>query len=227
MPARALGLAFADVDPGERKLDVALTAPEVTLPRESFTVEVELGNVAAGETAYVAVAAVDLGILNLTNFKVPAPDDYYFGQRQLGMDIRDLYGALIDPNQGMAGALRSGGDGEAARLGTPPPITVLVAQHSGIVTVDKDGKASVTFDMPDFTGTVRIMAMAWTESAVGHALSDVIVRDPVVVTLSPPRFLRVGDESRLLVEINNIGGAAGNYGVSLATGEGIATPEES
>lgn len=227
MPARALGLAFADVDPGERKLDVSLSAPEVTLPRESFTVEVELANVAAGERAYVAVAAVDLGILNLTNFKVPAPDDYYFGQRQLGMDIRDLYGALIDPNQGMAGALRSGGDGEAARLGTPPPITVLVAQHSGIVTVDEDGKASVTFDMPDFTGTVRIMAMAWTESAVGHASSDVIVRDPVVVTLSPPRFLRVGDESRLLVEINNIGGAAGTYEVALSTDEGISTPSES
>lgn len=227
MPSRALGLAFADVDPGERKLDVSLSAPDVTLPRESFTVEVALGNVAAGETAYVAVAAVDLGILNLTNFKVPAPDDYYFGQRQLGMEIRDLYGALIDPNQGLAGALRSGGDGEAARLGTPPPITVLVAQHSGIVEVDENGKASLSFDMPDFTGTVRIMAMAWTDSAVGHASTDVIVRDPVVVTLSPPRFLRVGDESRLLVEINNVGGEAGSYGVALSTGEGISTPASS
>jgi uncharacterized protein YfaS (alpha-2-macroglobulin family) len=224
MPSRALGLAFADVEPGDRKLDVALDTPDVTLPRQSFTATVELGNLAAGQQAYVAVAAVDLGILNLTNFKVPDPDGWYFGQRQLGMDIRDLYGSLIDPTQGLAGAMRSGGDGGSARTGTPPPTSVLVALHSGIVEVDADGKATITFDMPDFAGTVRVMAMAWTDSAVGHASADVIVRDPVVVTLSPPRFLRVGDESRLLVEINNVGGADGSYGVSLSTGDGIATP---
>ena len=142
------------------------------------------------------------------------------------MEVRDLYGSLIDPTQGLAGAMRSGGDGGSSRLGTPPPTSVLVALHSGIVEVDADGKATVTFDMPDFSGTVRVMAMAWTDTAVGHASADVIVRDPVVVTLSPPRFLRVGDESRLLVEINNVGGAAGTYGVALSTGDGIATPAE-
>lgn len=226
MPSRALGLAFADVEPGDRKLDVTLETPEVTLPRQSFTTTVDLGNLAAGQTAYVAVAAVDLGILNLTNFKVPDPDGWYFGQRQLGMEIRDLYGSLIDPTQGLAGAMRSGGDGGSSRTGTPPATSVLVALHSGIVQVDAEGKATITFDMPDFSGTVRVMAMAWSDTAVGHASADVIVRDPVVVTLSPPRFLRVGDESRLLVEINNIEGTAGTYGVSLATGDGIATPAE-
>ncbi|HEV7345649.1 MAG TPA: MG2 domain-containing protein [Devosia sp.] len=224
MPSRALGLAFADVEPGDRKLAVSLDAPEITLPRQSFTTTVELGNVAAGQQAYVAVAAVDLGILNLTNFKVPDPDGWYFGQRQLGVEIRDLYGSLIDPTQGLAGAMRSGGDGGSSRTGTPPATSVPVALHSGIVQVDTDGKATITFDLPDFSGTVRVMAMAWTETAVGHASADVIVRDPVVVTLSPPRFLRVGDESRLLVEINNVGGAAGTYDVSLTTGDGIATP---
>ncbi len=227
MPSRALGLAFADVEPGDRKLDVTLETPEVTLPRQSFTTTVNLGNLAAGQKAYVAVAAVDLGILNLTNFKVPDPDGWYFGQRQLGMEVRDLYGSLIDPTQGLAGAMRSGGDGGSSRTGTPPATSVLVALHSGIVEVDAEGKATITFDMPDFSGTVRVMAMAWTDSAVGHASADVIVRDPVVVTLSPPRFLRVGDESRLLVEINNIDGESGTYGVSLSTGDGIATPAES
>jgi hypothetical protein len=226
MPSRALGLAFADVDPGERKLDVVIETPETTLPRQSFTTTVDLGNLAAGQTAYVAVAAVDLGILNLTNFQVPDPDGWYFGQRQLGMDIRDLYGSLIDPTQGLPGAMRSGGDGGASRLGTPPPTSVLVALHSGIVQVDGEGKATITFDMPDFNGTVRVMAMAWSDTAVGHASADVIVRDPVVVTLSPPRFLRVDDVSRLLVEINNIEGAAGTYTVDLSTGTGISTAAE-
>ena len=223
MPARALGLAFADVEPGDLQLHVDLQTPREALPRQPFTATLKLDNVAAGEKAYVAVMAVDLGILNLTNFAPPDPDGWYFGQRQLGVEVRDLYGQLIDPTQGMPGALRSGGDGAAARTGTPPATSVLVAMHSGIVEVGPDGTATVTFDMPDFNGTVRVMAVAWSDTAVGHASADVVVHDPVVVTLSPPRFLRLEDESRLLVEINNVSGPAGTYRVSLATGAGITT----
>jgi len=171
----------------------------------------------------VAVAAVDLGILNLTHFAVPDPDGWYFGQRQLGVEFRDLYGQLIDPTQGILGAVRSGGDEAASRLGAPPATSVLVALHSGVVEVGPDGTATVTFDMPDFSGTVRLMAMAWTDTAVGHASADVVVHDPVVTTLSPPRFLRLDDTSRLLVEVNNVSGPAGTYKVSLDTGDGLST----
>jgi len=222
MPARALGLAYADVEPGDLKLNVEIDAPEQALPREAFSATVKLDNVQPGDKAYVVVAAVDLGILNLTNFQVPDPDGYFFGQRQLGVEFRDLYGQLIDPTQGTAGALRVGGDEGGGRFGTPPAITELVALHTGIVEVGADGTATVSFDMPDFNGTVRLMAMAWSLGAVGHASADVIVRDPVVVNLSPPRFLRLDDTSRLLVEINNLDGVPGTYDVTLDTGTGLS-----
>jgi len=223
MPARALGVAYADVEPGDLQLDVSIEADEVYAPRAPLTATVKLANVQPGDTAYVTVAAVDLGILNLTRFAVPDPDGWFFGQRQLGVEFRDLYGALIDPTQGTIGAVRSGGDGEGFASGTPPPTTVLVAQYTGIVTVGEGGTAEVTFDMPDFNGTVRLMAIAWTASAIGHASADVIVRDPVVVTMTPPRFLRLNDTSRLLVEINNLSGTPGAYRVELITGEGLST----
>ena len=63
----------------------------------------------------IVVAAVDVGILNLTNYKPPSPNDYYLGQRALSADIRDLYGQLIDGMQGTRGQIRSGGD-EGAQL---------------------------------------------------------------------------------------------------------------
>ncbi|MGN6488075.1 MAG: alpha-2-macroglobulin family protein, partial [Devosia sp.] len=223
MPSRALGVAYADVEPGDMKLAVTIDKPDVAAPRAPFTATVKLGNVQPGDKAYVTVAAVDLGILNLTNFAVPDPDGWYFGQRQLGVEFRDLYGALIDPTQGSLGAVRSGGDGGGLATGTPPPTTVLVAQYSGIVEVGADGTAAVTFDMPDFNGTVRLMAIAWTATAVGHASADLVVRDPVVVNLTPPRFLRLDDTSRLLVEINNISGTPGAYKVEVITGEGLST----
>ncbi len=221
MPARALGLAWATVDPGDRVLEVALGVEGEIRPRGPMEIPVSIANLAPGTEAYVTVAAVDLGILNLTNYQPPAPDEYYFSQRRLGMEIRDLYGQLIDRMQGVPGVIRSGGDSAAARFGSPPPTSVLVAFHSGIVRVGDDGTATVTFAMPDFNGTARVMAMAWSADGVGHAVKDVIVRDPVVVTASVPRFLHVGDRSRLLVEINNVAGVAGDYRLGVEVGSGI------
>jgi uncharacterized protein YfaS (alpha-2-macroglobulin family) len=123
--------------------------------------------------------------------------------------------------QGALGRIRSGGDAGAARLGAPPPTEELVAFHSGIVRVDVDGRATVSFDMPDFNGTVRVMAQAWSADGVGHAVEDVFVRDPVVVNASLPRFLLFGDSSRLLLEIDNVSGPAGDYRVLVDADRGI------
>ena len=60
------------------------------------------------------VAAVDVGILNLTKYKAPDPEAWFFGQRRLGIELRDLYGRLIDGSLGATGRIRTGGDGGAA-----------------------------------------------------------------------------------------------------------------
>jgi uncharacterized protein YfaS (alpha-2-macroglobulin family) len=221
MPARALGLTWAKIAPGDRQLAVSVDAVDEMRPRGPMAIPVTIDNLQAGEQAYVTVAAVDLGILNLTNFQPPAPDDWYFGQRKLGVEIRDLYGLLIDRMEGIPGTVRSGGDGGAVRLQAPPPTQKLIAFYSGIQEVGADGKVSVTFDLPDFNGTVRVMTIAWTKTAVGHAVKDVIVRDPVVVTASIPRFMATGDSSRLLVEINNVAGPAGDYRLAINADAGI------
>ena len=75
-------------------------------PNYALNVPVKLAGLAAGEEARIVVAAVDVGILNLTNYKPPAPDDYYLGQRRLTAEIRDLYGQLIDGMQGARGQIR-------------------------------------------------------------------------------------------------------------------------
>ncbi len=222
MPGRSLGLAWAGVDPGERRLQVELDAPARAEPRGPVSLSVALGNLPAGEEAYVTVAAVDVGILNLTRYQTPAPDEWYFGQRALGMEIRDLYGQLIDRMQGVPGTVRSGGGAGLMRFEGPPPTEALVAFHSGILRSDARGAVSVAFDLPDFNGTVRVMAMAWSASGVGHAARDLLVRDPVVVTASLPRFLAPGDQSRVLLDLRHVEGPIGE--VTLAVeGPGILT----
>ncbi len=219
MPGRAIGLKWFSIDKAERTLKVSLTPPALIRPETSLTLPVKIEGISRGEDAKIVVAAVDIGILNLTNYKPPAPDDYYLGQRRLTAEIRDLYGQLIDGMQGTRGAIRTGGDSAAAELNGSPPTQKPLALYSGIVTVGADGTASVTFDIPEFAGTARLMAVAWTATKVGRADTDVTVRDPVVLTATLPRFLLNGDRGTINLDLDNVEGAAGDYVINVkATG---------
>ena len=222
MPARAIGLKWLKVDPADRQLAVKLTPPEKATPRGTLSVPVSVEN-AGGEQAYVMVAAVDVGILNLTRYQPPNPDNWFFGQRQLGLELRDMYGRLIDGSLGTTGKLRTGGDGGNMAAEGSPPTEKLVALFSGPVELDSDGKATIDFDIPQFNGTVRVMAVAWTVKAVGHASSDVIVRDPVVITAGLPRFMAPGDQATLRLDIANTDAPDGNYRLSVETSDNLGT----
>ncbi|MCI2399782.1 alpha-2-macroglobulin family protein [Aliiroseovarius subalbicans] len=223
-PTRALGLTHASVDPGAHQLALAFDPlPEAT-PRGPMQVGLSVDGIADGEAAFVTIAAVDVGILNLTSFSSPDPSDHYFGQRRLGMGIRDLYGRLIDGLSGAMGAIRSGGDAMAEmRMQAPPPTEELMAQFSGLIPVE-NGRATTIFNLPEFNGTVRLMAVAWSATGVGQAEQDVLVRDPVVMTASLPRFLQPGDQARLLLELVHASGPAGDVQLSIsANGVGVDT----
>ncbi|MFC5586463.1 alpha-2-macroglobulin family protein [Nitratireductor kimnyeongensis] len=219
LPMRAIGVRWLKVDPGTRDLPVDLGVEDQARPDESLSIPVSVGGLEPGEEAYVTVAAVDVGILNLTRYEPPEPDAWYFGQRMLGIEIRDIYGRLIDGSLGAMGRLRTGGDGGGMTTSGSAPTQKLLAFFSGIVKVDDEGKAVVTFDIPQFNGTARIMSVAWSKKGVGSAQKDVIIRDPVVLTTSLPRFLAPGDEARLLLEIANTDGPAGDYRIAVS-GEG-------
>jgi alpha-2-macroglobulin len=218
MPGRSLGLQWFSIDRAARTLTVDMKLPNLMRPNGTLRVPVKLGGLNPGDDARIAVAAVDVGILNLTNYKPPAPEEYYLGQRQLSAELRDLYGQLIDGMQGVRGQIRTGGDAGGELSGAPPTQPPL-ALYSGIVKVGADGSAEVLFDIPAFAGTVRVMAVAWSKDKIGHASGDVIVRDPVVLTATLPRFLLTGDRGTLRLDVDNVEGSAGDYRVE-ATAEG-------
>ena len=217
MPGRAIGLKWFGIDKKTRTLQVELSPPPLVRPGTALKIPVKLGGLNPGEDAKIVIAAVDVGILNLTNYKPPAPDDYYLGQRRLTSEIRDLYGQLIDGMQGTRGQLKTGGDAAGAELQGSPPTQKPLALYSGIVTVGPDGSAEVSFDIPEFAGTARVMAVAWNSTKLGRATIDVTVRDPVVLTATLPRFLLNGDRGTMSFDLDNVEGAAGDYTIAVKT----------
>ncbi len=212
MPTRSIGMAWLKPDLEQKKLKISMNVPEKIRPNSQFDIPVKLDGMKAGDEAKIVIAAVDVGILNLTRYKSPNPNKWYFGQRLLGTEFRDLYGKLINGMEAASGQIRSGGGAGNGAFGAPPAKSVEpVALYSGIVLVNKDGTANVKFDMPAFDGTVRLMAVAWNANQLGSAEKDVIVRDPVVVIGTAPRFLTYGDKSSLQFSLDNVEGPAGEY----------------
>ena len=193
------------------------------VPNTKLTVPVFLTGVKAGEAATFTLAAVDVGVLNITGYKPPDAAEWFYGQRRLAMELRDIYGQIINGDLGKTGQIREGGDGDAPALQGVPPATSteVVSLYSGIIKVNAGGKAEVTFDVPQFNGTLRLMAVAWAKSSLGNASTDVIVREPVVISEGMPKILAPGDQTRLRFDIDNTDGPEGDYKLAVMTSAGL------
>ncbi len=201
-PRRAVGVAYAPVDMAPRTFDMALNAPEVARPRREQLIEVEIAD-GPREPVFLTLAAVDEGILRLTKYQSPDPVAYYFGKKALGVDLHDDYGRLLDPNRGLPATVRTGGDQLGGEGLSVVPVRT-VALWSGEVDLGRSRTARVRFDLPDFNGELRLMAVAWSADGLGAAEATMVVRDPAPTDLVLPRFLAPGDEALATASIDNV-----------------------
>ena len=221
-PFRAVGAKWVSFDKSSHQIKVDFDLPKETLPSTKITVPVTVSGVPVGnEDIRLNVFAVDEGILRLTGYKAPRPDLDLLAQQQLQLAYHDLYGHLIAPQKGDAGTLRSGGDeadhGNKGSLSAR--VFKSVALASDTVDVDANGKAVVTFDLPDFNGKLRFFAVAYSKTATGGGADTMLVRSPVVAELLPTRFLAPGDVADIPIRLRNLSGPAGEYRASLSVSD--------
>lgn len=214
-PARAVGLVWAAVDPAPRTLKVSFDVPSEVKPRQTIQVPIKVEG--ASNQAFVTLAAVDEGILMLTDFASPNPAKYYYGKRRLAVELRDSYGKLIDPQAEARGTLRSGGDAASRHApGLQDKHIKPLSLFSGIVALDAQGMARIPIDLPDFNGRVRLMAVAYDADKVGQAEAPLLVRAPLVLQASLPRFLAPGDQGTFTLAVDNIAAAPGKWRLQIS-----------
>ncbi len=218
-PGRAIGLAWVGIDPSARKLPVAFDVADKYPPRARAAIRLH-----TSPGAWVSLAAVDEGILRLTNFTSPDPSDHFLGRRRLGLDIRDDWGRLIAPPDGAATVLRQGGDEGSFVLPDIPQKTVTLFVPP--VQAGADGQVEFPLDMPDFNGQVRLMAVAWSGTSLGAAASDIFVRDPLVAEPLLPRFLAPGDQARLTLLLHNLDLPVGEQAATISVDGPLAISGE-
>ncbi|MBA1199449.1 alpha-2-macroglobulin family protein [Pseudomonas plecoglossicida] len=221
-PKRAVGVLHLPLDRTERKLALTLQTPEKMRPKQPLTVKFKAtaADGSVPKQVHVLLSAVDVGILNITDFKTPDPFASLFGRKAYGADQLDIYGQLIEAGQGRLASLAFGGDAALAKGGKRPNTTVtIVAQQSLPVTLNDKGEGEATVDIPDFNGELRIMAQAWNDEQFGMAEGKTVVAAPLIAELSAPRFLAGGDRTSLALDLANLSGRAQQLTVELS-GEG-------
>lgn len=211
----AHGYQNLKVEGKQNKLPVS-----VVLNEKSRSKTKQVINIKTAPNAFVTVAAVDEGILQVKNYESPNPYNYFFQKVALGVNSFDIYPLLL-PEYNITSST-TGGDGgdEAAMDGRVNPLFVNrvknVSFWSGILKADGSGNIRYEVDVPQFSGDIRVMAVAYKDKAFGHFDNHIKVADPIVISTALPRFFSPGDSSLMPVTLSNTTATVANANVSVS-----------
>ncbi|MDB5267409.1 MAG: hypothetical protein JWP58_449 [Hymenobacter sp.] len=215
----ARGFLPLTVEKADSRLAVAIAAPAASRSQTWQTVEIT-----TAPRAQLTLAVVDEGILQLKNYQTPDPHAYFYQKRALEVSAFDVYPFLLPE----LGTSSSGGDAADMRKRTNPVPNrrvKLVSKWSGVLTADGDGKVRYRVRVPQFSGALRIMAVAYKDDAFGSAEFTMKVADPVVISTALPRFMSPGDTIDVPVTLTNTTSKKIGVTVKLKLGGPLALAE--
>jgi uncharacterized protein YfaS (alpha-2-macroglobulin family) len=213
-PSFKIGYAKLNVDPSEKRLaiDILRLAPAYK-PGEEVSLDLKIKDWKEnGTKASVAVAVVDMGVLNLIGYQTPDPFSNFYSHKSLAVLTSDSRPFVLEQlTFGEKGEDVGGGLGEMMRTALPSLSEIelrgdfrFTAYWDPSLETDEEGNVRVTFTLPDNLTTFRVMAVAQTgDSKFGRAETHFKVTKPLLLQASLPRFARVGDEFSGGVVIHN------------------------
>jgi uncharacterized protein YfaS (alpha-2-macroglobulin family) len=136
---------------------------EIIAAKTSRSATTQQVTIKAEPGSFVTLAAVDNGVLQVSDFKTPDPYHFFYASRALQVEAYDLYPLLFPEVRGRRSS--TGGDSEAdmeKRMNPMPSKRIqIVSYWSGIVKTNGDGQAKFSFPVPKFSGEIRLMAVGY------------------------------------------------------------------
>jgi uncharacterized protein YfaS (alpha-2-macroglobulin family) len=209
----AHGFQNIKVEEKSRKIPVQIVAQKNVRSRTKQKVTVK-----GAPGSYVTLSAVDNGVLQISDFKTPDPYNYFYQKKALQVYAYDLYPLLFAEVKGMISS--TGGDGEldmSKRVNPMPAKRIKVVSYwSGIRKANSSGEAEFEFDIPQFSGELRLMAVSYKGESFGSADNTMTVADPIVISTALPRFLSPGDTVLVPVTVSNTTDRSASVATTLA-----------
>jgi alpha-2-macroglobulin len=212
----SIGFAPFQVSLNDKYLTVAerLQSPALQ-PGASQTIDLTLtdvqGRPVQGE---LAVMAVNEAVLQLTGYRPPDLVKTVYAEQAISTRFADNrpdvvlepLSSPVEKGWGFGGGFSAGVGSTRIRTDFKP-----LAYFNGSVLTDAQGKASVTFSLPDDLTTWRVMAIARDgEMRFGSGEATFITTKPLISNPVLPQFARVGDQFEAGVAVTNNTGQSGN-----------------
>lgn len=205
---RLYGVVPLNISNEKAKIALNIKAKDEILPNS--TLDIEISNAQNKQVTYT-LAIVDEGLINLTNFKTPSPYNYFYAKTKYNIRNYDTYDYIIGKIEGavinsfsvggdeeLAGAVGKGRNDENAKRFKP------VVHFIPPTKSDSKGRAKISFAVPSYIGSLRVMLVAVDNNSYGNAQKDIRVSAPVVMLPTIPRSLKVGDSFQMPIEIMKI-----------------------
>ncbi|MEY2560288.1 MAG: alpha-2-macroglobulin [Verrucomicrobiota bacterium] len=197
----------------KRRLNVDLQTAAIAKPGEPFHISYK-----TDRPSRIAVFAVDQGILQVSDYKLPDPLGFFFRKCALGVETGQIMDLIMPEFSILRSMSAFGGDGDNPKQLNPfKRVTEKpVVYWSGIVDADTTAR-EVVYNVPDyFSGTLTVMAVAVADEATGAAQKNALIRGPFVITPSVPVLAAPGDDFEVGVTVaNNVEGSGENAEVQI------------
>lgn len=210
---RAYGATTLHVEDPARRLSPALSPPLAEpLPGGGWRVVAEAALASAPEAsgAHATFFLVDQAVLGLTREKTPDPAGFLGRARRAEAALYDTFRRLLRMrDMPTLATVAIGGDGadgasaverrlQAARTRRFKPLALAV--HD---VPFENGVARAEFEVPEFSGEVRVVALAWSRGAAGAASAQRVLAPALVLDADAPRFLSPGDASEFTLSLHS------------------------
>ena len=166
--------------------------------------------------AELTVMAVDRGVLDLINYHVPNPIEYFYSTYNYPLRVKggDSRALLMDPVTYSIKDLQ-GGDSDEEKDEDERKDFRPTAVFEPVLITDKNGKATVTFKVPDSLTTYRITAFGAKDDLFALKEDEFTVQNPINVQQVQPRLLRERDTAECGVLITNLDAEGHEVTISL------------
>ncbi len=219
VPAFRVGYVQLRVETAKKKLDVSVTTDKSQyLPGEkvsaTLTVKDSAGKPVQGEFTF---AAVDMSVLALAGFRPPDIVANFYSDHGLGVYTSQMLTYLVERfKPGSKGG--GGADPEDRKRGNFRD----TAYWNPAVVTDANGKASISFDLPDNLTTWQLLAVGGTKDGkFGVDDLEIVETKNVIIRPVRPRFAVRGDRITLGAIVHNFLPGTRTFAVNVS-GTGFA-----
>ncbi|KKO45315.1 large extracellular alpha-helical protein [Arsukibacterium ikkense] len=214
-----------NIDRSSRQLTISLTAPAEVRPGKPFTVSYQ-----ANQAADMLIYGVDEGILQVAAYQLPDPLGHFLQKRALQVRSMQMLDLLLPEFSLLQRQLAGVGGDDRARMAMAAemmlaknlnPFARRAEQPGvfwlGLVKAGPQMQQQQVQVPASFSGNLKLMAVAVSDTALGAHSSDVQVRGPFVLTPEVLSSAAPGDEFEVNISVaNGVKGSGDNADIKIS-----------